>query len=89
MNSPIFLIAAHQKTQRPNLAAPAINLLNNRFNNSFFEKVSVEKYFSEIDGVRHPKNPFMINYIDNKCLGQYRDLKLIYKEYVGDSYRLS
>ena len=26
----------------------------------------------------------MINYRENKCLNQYRDLKLFYKEYLGE-----
>ena len=34
INSPLYLIAAHQKTQRPDPANPAVNLSNNRFNNA-------------------------------------------------------
>ena len=84
INSPVYLIAAHQKTQRPDPANPAINLTNNRFNNSIFDDVEVRKYYSEIDGVRYPKNPVMVNFAENNYLEQYRDLKLFYKEYVGE-----
>ena len=84
INSPLYLIAAHQKTQRPNPANPANNLPNNRFNNAIFDHVNVRKYYSEIDGIRYPKNPVMVNFAENNYLEQYKDLKLFYKEYVGD-----
>ena len=84
INSPLNLIAAHQKTQRPDPTNPASILSNNRFNNSIFDDVEVRKYYSEIDGVRYPKNPVMVNFAENNYLEQYRDLKIFYKEYVGD-----
>ena len=84
INSPLYLIAAHQKTQRPDPANPANNLPNKRFNNAIFDEVEVKKYYSEIDGVRYPKNPIMVNFAENNYLEQYRDLKLFYKEYVGE-----
>ena len=84
INSPLYLIAAHQKTQRPDPANPANNLPNNRFNNAIFDEVEVRKYYSEIDGVRYPKNPVMVNFAENNYLEQFRDLKLFYKEYVGE-----
>ena len=83
-NSPLYLIAAHQKTQRADPANPANNLSNNRFNNAIFDHANVRKYYSEIDGIRYPKNPVMVNYEENNYLEQYKDLKLFYKEYVGD-----
>ena len=84
INSPLYLIAAHQKTQRPDPANPAVNLSNNRFNNAIFDHVDVRKYYSEIDGIPYPKNPVMVNFEENNYLEQYKDLKLFYKEYVGD-----
>ena len=84
INSPLYLIAAHQKTQRPDPANPANNLSNNRFNNAIFDHVDVRKYYSEKNGIRYPKNPVMVNFEENKYLEQYKDLKLFYKEYVGD-----
>ena len=83
INSPLYLIAAHQKTQR--LDAAGNVLPNNRFNNAIFDHVSVRKYYSEIDGIRYPKNPVMVNFEENNYLEQYKDLKLFYKEYVGES----
>ena len=83
INSPLNLIAAHQKTQRQDNAG---NILpNNRFINAIFDHTVVRKYYSEIDGVRYPKNLVMVNYEENNYLEQYRDIKLFYKEDVGDS----
>ena len=74
--SPIYLIAAHQKTQRTNSAHPANILSNNRFNNAFFDHVEVRKYYPEIASIRYPKNPVMVNYEENNYSGQYNDSKL-------------
>ena len=60
-------------------------LSNNRFNNAFFDYIDVRKYYSEIDGIRYPKNPVMVNFEENNYLEQYKDLKLFSKEYVGES----
>ena len=59
-------------------------LTKNRFNNSIFDHVDVRKFYVEIDGIRYPKNPIMVNYDENNYLEQYRDLKLFYKEYIGE-----
>ena len=84
ITSPLYSIAAHQKTQRPDPADETINLSKNRFNNAIFDNVKVRKYYAEIDGVRYPKNPVMVDFDKNTYLDQYRDLKLFYKEYVGE-----
>ena len=83
--SPLYLIAAHQKRQRPNPADHTINLPNDRINNPIFDHVRVGKNYAEVDGVRYPKKPITINYDKNNYLDQYRDLKLIYKELVGET----
>ena len=84
INSPLYLIAAHQRTQRLDPADPTTSLSNNRFNNTFSDKVQVRKLYSEIDGTRFRKNPIMTDYDENNYLDEYRDIKLIYREYVGE-----
>ena len=84
INSPIYLIAAHQKTQRSDLADATRNLSYNRFTNAIFDHVEVWKKYSEIDGIRYPKNALMDNYQENTNLEKNKDLKLVDKEYVGD-----
>ena len=80
----MYLIAAHQNTQRLDTANPANILSNTRFNNAFFYQVEVRKYYSEIDGIRYPKTPVMVIHEENKYFEHYKDIKLFYKEYVGD-----
>ena len=60
INSPLYLPAAHQRTQKLDAAGNVLS--NNRFNNAIFDLVEVKKYYSEIDGVRYPKIPVMVNY---------------------------
>ena len=79
-NIPLYLINAHQKTQRDNPARPL-----NQFNIAVFDHVGAKRYFVEIDGVRYPKDPTETNFPDNKYLDQYRDLKFFYEEYNGAS----
>ena len=85
IKSPVHLTAAHQLTRRPDLTNPNVKLSNNRINNAIFDHAKVRKCYVEIDGVRYPKNPIMINYDENNYLDHYRDLKLFYKEYAGES----
>ena len=85
MNSPLCEIAAHQKTQRQDAAGNV--LPNNRFNNAILDHVEVRKNYSEIGGIFYPKNPIVVNYGENNYLEQYRDLKLLYKEYVGEQLK--
>ena len=74
INVPLYLIGAHQKTQRDNPAR-----LQNQFNNAIFDYVDVRRYFIEIDGVRYSKDPIEINNSENEYLNQYKDPKMFYK----------
>ena len=76
INSPKHLIAAFQTNAR---TTP-----NKNSNPSIFDNNNVTKFFTEIDGIRYPKDGILINYGENSFLDQYRDLKLFYKEYVGE-----
>ena len=73
---PKYLISAFQTNARttPNKAS----------NPAIFDDNHVTKYFVEIDGVRYPKDGILTNFEENSYLDQYRDLKLFYKEYVGE-----
>ena len=53
INTPLYLITAHQKTQRTyptSTTDPPANPSNNRFNYAIFDIVAVKKYYVEIDG---------------------------------------
>ena len=51
INIPLYLIVAHQKTQRENPARPP-----NQFDIAVFDNVDVKRYFVKIDDVRYPKD---------------------------------
>ena len=77
VNSPKYLITAHQTAARLNAPDKVINI-------SRFDNLSVRKYFVEIDSVRYPRDGVLINYSENDYIDQYKDLKLFYKEYFGE-----
>ena len=77
VNSPKYMICAHQTEARSALP-------NKRNNISRFDNINVRKYFIEIDGKRYPRDSVLTNYAENDYIDQYRDLKLFYKEYVGE-----
>ena len=49
-----------------------------------FDNLDLRKYYVEIDGQRYPGDNFLMNYEQNDYIEQYRDLKLFFKEYVGE-----
>ena len=76
INSPKYLISAFQTNAR---TTP-----NKQGNPAIFDSNHVTKYFVEIDGIRYPQDGVLTNFEQNSYLDQYRDLKLFYKEYVGE-----
>ena len=77
MNSPKDLIRAHQTKDR-------IFTPNKNNNMAIFDNLHLRKYFVEIDGIRYPRDGVSINYIEKDYKDQYRDLKLFFKEYIGE-----
>ena len=77
VNSPKNLICAHQQANRSDPP-------NKRSNISIFDHINVRKNFVGIDGVRYPRDAVLTNYDLNEYLGQYKDVKIFYKEYVGE-----
>ena len=77
VNSPKYLICAHQ-------TANGADTNDKRNNKSVFDHLNVRKYFIEIDGIRYPRDSVLTNFELNDYLDQYKDVKLFYKEYVGE-----
>ena len=77
VNSPKYLITADQ-------TAAKLNVPNKGIIISTFDNLNVRKYFVEIDSIRYPRDGVLINYPENDYIDQYKDLKLFYKEYVGE-----
>ena len=77
VSSQKYLICAHQTGGR--------SALPDKHNHiSRFDNINVRKYFIEVDGQRYPRDTVLTNYGENDYIDQYRDLKLYYKEYVGE-----
>ena len=77
INSPKYLIAVHQTAAT--LGAP-----NTAENVAIFDHLDVRKNHVDVDGVRYPRDGVNVDYELNDYDDQYRDLKLFYKEYVGE-----
>ena len=77
VNSPKYLIACHQTAARLNAPDKGINI-------SRFDNLNVRKHFVEIDSIQYPRDCVLTNYNENEYIDQNKDLKLFYKEYVGE-----
>ena len=61
-NGPLYLKAAHQKTQRIDpysTTNPPANLSNDRFNNAIVDETNVRQNFVENDSMRYTKDLIM------------------------------
>ena len=77
MNSPRYLISAHQTSLRTSTPDKKINI-------AIFDNLDLRKYYVEIDGQRYPRNSVLMNYEENVYIQQYKDLKLFFPEYIGE-----
>ena len=77
VNSPKYLICAHQTKDR-------INAPNKKDNIAIFHYVDLRKYHVEINSLRYPKDSLLIDYEQNEYIEQYNDIKLFCKEYKGE-----
>ena len=77
VNSPKYLIGAHQTRIRADTA-------NKNNNIAIFDNLNLQKYYVEIDSVRYPRDNVLINYEQNDYIEPYKDLKLFFKEYIGE-----
>ena len=74
---PKYLICAHQTNLRATPPDKKINI-------AIFDNMDLRKYYVEIDGQRYPRDTILINYEENDYIQQYKDLKLFWKEYIGE-----
>ena len=77
VNSPTYMICTHQTEARSALP-------HKRNNISITDNINVGKYFIKIDGERYPRDSVLTNYGENDYIDQYRNLKIFYKEYIGE-----
>ena len=74
---PKYLICAHQTNLRTATSDKKINI-------AIFDNMDIRKYYVEIDGQGYPRDGVLINYEENDYIQQYKDLKLFWKEYIGE-----
>ena len=55
VNSPKYLIGAHQTRNRADTA-------NKNNNNAIFDNLNLQNYYVEIDSVRYPRDSVLVNY---------------------------
>ena len=77
VNSPKYLICAHQTKDRTNAPDKKINI-------AIFDNLDLRKYHVEIDSLRYPRDRLLLNYEQNDYIEQYQDLKIFFKEYIRE-----
>ena len=77
VNSPKYLNGAHQTRTRADTANK-----NNII--AIFDNFNLQKYYVEIDSVKYPRDSVLVNHEQNDYIEIYKDLKLFFKEYIGE-----
>ena len=77
VQNPKYLIGSHQTKDRIDGAISTKNV-------AIFDNLDLRKYYIEIDGQRYPRDSSLMNYEQNDYIEQYKDLKLFFKEYIGE-----
>ena len=77
VNSPKYLICTHQTKDRLSTHDKKLIML-------FLTISMLKKYYIEIDGQRYPRDSVLIDFEKNDYIEQYKDLKLFFKEYIGE-----
>ena len=77
VQSPKYLFGAHQTKDRIDGAISIQNV-------SIFDNLDLRKYYIEIDGQRYPRDNSIMNYEQNDYTEQFKDLKIFFKEYIGE-----
>ena len=77
VNSPKFLIGAHQTLTRADTA-------NKNNNIAIHGNLNLQKYYVEIDSVRYPRDSVFVHYEQKDYIEQYEALKVFFKQYIGE-----
>ena len=77
VNRPKYLISAHQTEDRT-------SALDKKINFAIFDNLDLQKYHVEIDNMRYLRDILLINYEEKDYIEQNKNLKLFFKEYIGE-----
>ena len=72
-----YMIGDHQTKDRIDGAISTKNV-------AIFDDIDLRKNYIEIDGQRYPRDSSLMNYEQNDYIEQCEDLKLVFKEYIGE-----
>ena len=73
VNSPKYLIGAHQTRTRADTA-------NKNNNIAIFDNLNLQKYYVEIDSVRYPRDSVLVNYEQNGDIEKYKAFNFFFKD---------
>ena len=59
-------------------------ILHKNNNIAIFDNLNLPKYYVERDSIRDPRDSVFVNYQQNDFIQKYKDLKTIFKEYIGE-----
>ena len=74
---PKYVICAHQTNLRTTTPDKKIII-------AIFDNMDLRLYYVQIDDQRYPRDSFLMNYEENDYIQQYKDLKLFWKDYIGE-----
>ena len=77
VKSPKDLFCAHQTKDRTSAPDKKIHI-------AIFDNLDLRNNQVEIDSLRYFRDSLLINYEQNDYIEQYKDLKLFFKEYIGE-----
>ena len=77
MNSLEYLISSHQTQLRTATPDEKIYI-------AILDNPGLRKDFVEIDRQKNPRVSVLVNYEENDYIQQYKDLKLLFKEYIRE-----
>ena len=75
----MYLLVAHETAAR-------IGTPNKTDNIAIFDNLNDRRNHVDIYGPRYPRDGVSIDYTSNDYADKNRDLKIFYKEYVGEDY---
>ena len=77
LSSPKYLNSARRTSLRKTTPDEKINI-------AILDNLDPRKNYVEIDGQTYPRESVLINYEENDFIQQYKDLKIFWKEYIGE-----
>ena len=79
VQSPKYLIGAHQTR----ISEDTANKTNNI---AVFDHLNLQKSYIQIDGIRYPRDTVLVNFEQNDCIEQYKDINFFSEDMLVKNY---